>query len=156
MTDYANSSACAIMGAMARLLQGEFGAARGASVAVADDPAHAMDLLAAGKPGGLAIVLFYYADSAAGDEALPEDTLVDGQIRLGVVRSRGLAARPDAEPPPALADAEAVRTFLARRIAEGTLPGVYEYAGLATLQNRAGEFLHGYALAYKVLYAYEV
>lgn len=156
MTHYANSSACAILGGMARLLQGEFGAARNGSVAVADDPAHAMELLAAGKPGGVAIVLFYYTDAAAGDEDLSEDTLVDGQIRIGVVRSRGLAAKPAAEAPPALADAEAVRTFLARQIAEGTLPGVYEYAGLATLQNRAGEFLHGYALAYKALYAYEV
>jgi hypothetical protein len=156
MTPRANSSACAILGTIAKLLQKEFGAKRGGSVAVADDPAHAIELLAAGKPGGVAIVLFYYADLPAGDEDLPEDTLVDGQIRIGVVRSRGLAAKPAAEAPPALADAEAVRTYLARQIAAGTLTGVYEYAGMATLQNRAGEFLHGYALAYKALYAYEV
>ena len=156
MTPYANSSACAVLDAMARLLRDEFGAARSAGVAVADDPAHAMDLLATGRPGGLSIILFYYADAPAGEDGLPEDTLVDGQIRVGVVRGRGLAARPAAEAPAALADAEAVRSFLARRIAAGTLTGVYEYAGMATLQNRAGEFLNGYTLAYRALYAHEV
>ena len=67
-----------------------------------------------------------------------------------------VAARPAAEAPAALADAEAVRSFLARRIAAGTLTGVYEYAGMATLQNRAGEFLNGYTLAYRALYAHEI
>ncbi|NLN03145.1 MAG: hypothetical protein GX174_14775 [Lentisphaerae bacterium] len=155
MTRHANSSAGAILGAMAKLLRAEFGGKRGAAVAVADDPAHAMELLAAGKPGGLEIVIFYHADAPAGQEGLAGDPLVEGQISLGVVRSRGLAARPAGEPPPALADAEAVRTFLARADAAGTLTGSYEYAGMTALQSRPGEFLHGYALAYKVLYAFE-
>ena len=153
---YANSSASAIIAALAAAIAGGFAPAHQATVAVAGDPAMAIEMLAAGKPGGTAIVIFYGGDTAAGDEGLPEDTLVEAQIRIGVVRRVGLAAKPAAQPTGALAEAEALRTFVASRDGEGTLTGVYEYAGMAPLQTHTGELLHGYALTYKALYAYTV
>ena len=152
----ANSSACAVMREMARLLAGIYATPRQATVAVAADPAHAMELLAAGRPGGAAVVMFYLSDADAADGDLPEDTRVEGRIRIGVVRHQGLAAQPAVGVPGALEEAEALRTCMARIVADETLTGGYEYAGMTYLQNNKGELLHGYALDYKALYAYTV
>jgi hypothetical protein len=152
----ANSSACAIMRHLSRLIAQGFAPARNGSVAVAGDIATAMELLAAGRPGGSAIVIFYDSDLAAGDEGMDEDTLVDGAISVGVTRRQGLAAKPDPDALGALEEAEALRTFLARQIAEGSLTGLYGYAGMKSLATREGVPLHGYALTWKVLYAYEI
>ncbi len=152
----ANSSACAIMRHLSRLIAQGFAPARNGTVAVAGDVATAMELLAAGRPGGSAVVIFYDSDAAAGEEGLADDTLVDGAIRVGVTRRQGLAAKPDPDALGALEEAEALRTFLARQIAKGTLTGAYEYAGMRSLTSKEGVPLHGYALTYKVLYAYEI
>lgn len=151
----ANTTAGAILRTFAETIARGYALGRGASVSVAADPASALDLLTAGKPGGAAIVVFYLADTAVGDEGLPEDTLVECQIRVGVVRHRGLASRPVADAPGVIDDVDALRTWLAQQPADGTLTGVWEYAGMTYLQNNAGELLNGYALTYKALYAHE-
>ncbi|MGI5868678.1 MAG: hypothetical protein ACOX9C_04430 [Kiritimatiellia bacterium] len=153
MIDCVNTDPAALLAHLERAIAEGFAAPRGATVAVADDPAHAMDLLAAGRPGGLAIVLFYLGDAAAGMEELPEDTLVSGQIRAACAQSPGLAARPGRGAPGALAAAGELRTFV-RRIADApTLSGGYDYAGMQHLAARSGELLHGYALAFHAHYA---
>jgi len=151
-----NTSAGAIMAELASAIKKTFTPKHPAQVEIAEDPAHAIDLLAAGKSGGMSIVLFYLGDAGAGDDDLPEDVLVEGQIRIGVVKHQGLAVKPTSRVAPVLTEAEALRTFIARLLSKGTVTTGYEYAGMTYLKNNNGELLHGYALTYKALYAYEV
>lgn len=154
IASYKNVAAGKLLRGFAGSIAQGFAAARGATVAVAPDPASAIELLAAGRPGGCAIVVFYLDDVAAGDTGLPEDTLVECQIRVGVVRHRGLSVRPTADAPGALDDADALRAWLAAQPADNALTGFWEYAGMTWLQTTTGDLLHGYALTYKVLYAH--
>lgn len=154
--DFTNTSAAKIMGALAKAIRDGYARKRGAAVEIAEDPAHAIELLSAGRPGGMAIVLFYLGDAPAGDIDLPEDVLVEGQIRIGVVKHAGLALKPTDKVAPVLGEAEALRTFIAKLLAAGTVTTGYEYGGMSYLKNQTGEILHGYTLTYKALYAYEV
>jgi len=156
-TDYTNTTASGLLAELKQRLETGYAIERSATVAVAADPAHAMELLAAGRPGGTAVVLFYMSDLPLADEAgLVEDTAVEGRIRIGVIRHRGLAAKPASTAPAALAEAEALRSAMAQIADAATLSGGYEYGGMSYISNAAGELLHGYILEYKALYAYVV
>jgi len=151
-----NTSAAEIMANIAAAIKKGFTQKHPGQVDIAEDPAHAIDLLAAGKPGGLGIVIFYLGDTPAGDDDLPEDVLVAGQIRVAIVKHQGLAVKPTARVSSVLTEAEALRTFMARLQAQGTVTEGYEYTGMTYLKNNTGELLHGYALTYTALYAYTV
>lgn len=153
MIDLVNTTPAALLEHLERAIAQGFAAPRGATVAIAEDPAHAMDLLAAGRPGGMAIVLFYLSDASAADEELPEDTLVSGQIRVACVQSPGLAARPGRKVPGALAAAGELRKFVRNLSDAPTTTGGYDYAGMSYLKTEGGELLHGYALTFNAHYA---
>lgn len=151
-----NTAATTLLADLKRRLDDDFALVRNARVAIAADPAHAMELLSAGRPGGVAVVLFYMGDVPSADTDLPLDTAVQGRIRIGVIRHVGLAAKPGREVPTALEDAEVMRMIMAGIVDAGTLTGGYEYGGMTYVSTAAGELLHGYIIDYTALYAYQV
>lgn len=151
-----NTTPAAILEQLAVEIGRGYAASRGADVAIAEDPAHAIELLAAGRPGGMTIVLFYLGDSSAGEEELPEDTLVNGQIRVGCVKHKGLEVRPGKKTPPVLADCQTLRKFVRGIETTLTVTGGLEYAGMTYLKTEGGALLHGYALTFNALYADDV
>ena len=155
MSEYTNTTATAVLNALAAELRKKFAKAHGATVTVAADPAHAMDILAAGTPGGAAIVLFYLDDAPAGEEGLDGDTLVESSIRAAVVQHPGLALKTGLSAPTALALADKLRSFITKLAINGVLGGM-SYDGMTHLKNYNNEILHGYALTFKVGYAYEI
>ena len=84
--DYTNTSATAILDALSKLLTKGFVGSHKATLTVAADPAHALDILSATKQGACSIVLFYTDDTAAGEEDLEGDTFVECTIRAAVVQ----------------------------------------------------------------------
>lgn len=155
MINFSNTSATQILNELETLLTKNFNQAHSATVAVAADPAHALDLLAAGRPGATLIVLFYIDDAPAGEEDLEGDTLVEGSLRVAVVQHPGMAVKPAHRAPAVLATTEALRSFITRQTIDGVLGGM-SYAGMQHLANYAGEILHGYTLTFKVCYAFEL
>jgi hypothetical protein len=151
-----NTTPAEILEQLEAAISNGYAKSRGADVAIAEDPAHAIELLAAGRPGGMTIVLFYLGDSSGGDEELPEDTLVNGQIRIGCVKRKGLEVRPGKKIPPVLADCQALRKFVRKIETPLTVTGGLEYAGMTYLKTEGGQLLHGYALTFNALYADEV
>ena len=105
----------------------------------------------------MAVVVYYSGDSIYEDDnSLPEDTVVKAVIKVGVIRSRGLGARPTRMIAPAIEDADALRAYISGLQAVGTLTGVYEYGGMEPVQSATGEFLAGYVQTWGALYAHTI
>lgn len=155
MSGFTNTTATAVLNALAKQLRDGFAKKHGATVTVAADPAHAMDILAAGTPGGAAIVLFYLDDAPAGEEGLDGDTLVESSIRAAVVQHPGLSVKTGLAAPTVLALADKLRSFITKLSIDGVLGGM-SYDGMTHLKNYNNEILHGYALTFKVSYAFEI
>ena len=156
MSEPRNTTPADILQELANAIEKGYAPAHSAQVTIAEDPAHAIELLSAGRPGGMTIVLFYLGDAGAGDEALPEDSLVSGQIRIGCVKHSGLEVRPGKKIPGVLNDAQTLRKFIRKITTKLTLSDGYEYAGMTYLKTEGGQLLHGYALTFTALYADEV
>lgn len=150
-----NTSATKILDALSKLLTKGFVSKHKATLTVASDPAHALDILSATKQGACSIVLFYTDDTAAGEEDLEGDTFVEGTIRAAVVQYPSMSPNAQTNAPTVLALAEALRTFITKAVIDGVLGGM-SYSGMAHLSTYAGEILHGYAVSYKVGYAFEI
>lgn len=156
-TIYANTTAAALMAELKIRIEDGYAAARNATVAVAADPAHAMELLAGGRLGGVAVVIFYMGDAPLADESdLPGDTAIEGRLRVGVIRRTDMALKPTRSTPTALDEAEALRCCIANIMDAGTLTGGYEYGGMTYVSTATGELLHGYIMDYTALYAYKI
>ena len=153
---YCNTTPADILEELAQKIEKGYASSHSAKVTIAADPAHAIELLAAGRPGGMSIVVFYLGDSSAGDESLSVDTLVSGQIRVACVKHPGLDVRPGNRIPGVLTDSHTLRNFIRRISSTQTVTGVYEYAGMTYLKTEGSQMLHGYALTFNALYADEV
>lgn len=149
-----NLGAFELMDAVARAIETGWATDNKANVTVAENPAHALDLLTAGRAGGCAVVLFYLSDQRDGDE-FEADTRLDGQIRIGVVQKPGLGIMDGKATPPVLKIIDSLRKWLANREIEGLLDGTLDYRGMTHIPAGDGSALHGYALTYGAVYAYE-
>jgi CheY-like chemotaxis protein len=151
-----NTTAYSIMQALAAALRSGWAAALGATVTVAADPAHALELLTAGRPDGVACVLFYLSDQADGDD-MDEDTRVAAAIRVAVIQKPGLKRRDGGDSPAVLEVADGLRNWAASETLTGLLSGGrLRYRGMTHIPTEQGSALHGYALTFEALYAYDV
>lgn len=127
----------------------------GAAVRVAEDPAHALELLVAGRPGGCAAVVFYLSDDCeSGDEG--HGNRVAALVRVALVQAPGLRLRGGRAAPRVLELVDDFRRWAAAREFDGVLGGRLEYRGMTHIPAAAGSALHGYALTYAARYAFEV
>jgi hypothetical protein len=152
-----NTTAYAIMQALAAALRSGWAADLGATVTVAADPAHALELLTAGRPDGVACVLFYLSDQADGDD-MDEDTRVAAAIRVAVIQKPGLKRRDGGDSPAVLEVADGLRNWAANDTTLTNLlsGGRLRYRGMTHIPTEQGSTLHGYALTFEALYAYDV
>lgn len=130
-------------------------ASKRAVIKIAEDPAHALDLLTAGAPGCCLIVLFYVSDTGSGDE-LFGDVRTDAQIRVAMTQAAGVLRKRDGEtPPPVLQLQGELRSWLESRCYEGVLEGLI-YKGMQYIPTADGRALNGYAMTYGALYAHDI
>jgi len=146
-----NAGPAEILQSFAALVDEAFTAPRGVKPAIAGDPARAVDLLTAGQMGGLAVVVFYEGDTAAGDDHW--DPRVLATVRAVVLRRQGLGA--GARGAEVLELAGELRRALSGAGLAGVLGGV-AYQGMAPVQTAEGRMLEGYSLKFGVLYADQV
>ena len=126
-----------------------------AVVKVAEDPAHALDLLAAGMPGFCLVVLFYVSDTGDGEDVFG-DVRTDAQIRVAMTQSAGVLRKRDGKtPPPVLRNQGELRKWLESRSYEGVLEGLI-YKGMQYIPTMDGKALNGYALTYGAIYAHDI
>lgn len=152
-----NTTAYALMQALAAALRSGWADDLAATVTVAADPAHALELLTAGRPDGVACVLFYLSDQADGDD-MDEDTRVSASIRVAVIQKPGLKRRDGGDSPAVLEVADGLRNWAAN---DTTLTGLLSggrlrYRGMTHIPTEQGSALHGYALTFEALYAYDI
>lgn len=143
-----------LIDAVASRMADEWAHQASARVTVAEDPAHALELLAAGRAGGCAAVAFYLSDEADADE-FADDTRLDARIRIGIVQMPGLKLRDGSAAPAVLRVIDGFRAWMSRQVFEGLLDGGLEYNGMTHIPSGAGSALHGYALTYRAVYAYD-
>jgi hypothetical protein len=126
----------------------------GGTVAVAESPARALEILQQGAPGGFACVLFWTDDSADGEES-DADTRLTGTLSCGVTSAQGLRMTPGTGT--LLQICGRVRTVLATMEHE-ELVGQRSpaYRGKRYLAAPGGQLAHGYVLTFGVRYAWEL
>lgn len=125
-----------------------------AVVKVAEDPVHALDMIAAGAPGYCLVVLFYVADTGGDD--VYGDTATDAQIRIALTQAAGVLRKRDgATPPPVLKNQGELRKWLESRSYAGILEGLI-YKGMQYIPTSSGKAYNGYAMTYGVNYAHDV
>jgi len=143
-----NTQATDILRAFAALVDEAFAVPRGVRAVVAPDPGRAVELLTAGQMGGLAVVVFYEGDTAAGEDHW--DPRVQATLRAVIWRRQGMGAGGrDYE---ALALAEELRRAVRGADIPGALGGP-AYMGMQPIQTMEGRLLEGYSLRFSVLYA---
>jgi len=148
-----NTTAYAVVKAVAEAIERGWAKQRLAKVTVAGDPAHALDLLTGGVSGGCAVTVFYLSDSPAGTP-FNESTMVEAAIRVGIVSKQGLAARGGGDVPDTLGVVDAFRRWFAG-VKVKDVDGV-RYAGMSPVAAQGGQLLNGYFLTYKIPYAFDV
>ena len=152
-----NTTAYALMQALAAALRSGWADALAATVTVAADPAHALELLTAGRPDGVACVLFYLSDQADGDD-MDEDTRVAASIRVAVIQKPGLKRRDGGDSPAVLEVADGLRNWAANdtTLTDLLSGGRLRYLGMTHIPTEQGSALHGYALTFEAIYAYDI
>lgn len=144
-----------LLEAVAADLNQGWAAGHRAVVKVAEDPAHALDLLTAGAPGYCLVVLFYVSDKGDGDDVFG-DVRTDAQIRVGMTQSAGVLRKRDGStPPPVLRNQGELRKWLESRSYAGVLEGLI-YKGMQYIPTVDGKALNGYALTYGAIYAHDI
>jgi hypothetical protein len=144
-----NAPAIVILNAFADAIRDGFAPQIGATVAIAQDPAHAVDLLGGVRPGASAIVLWYNSDFPVTDE--PYETLVTARIACALIQNPGLAI--PAAAPGLLAAADALRAYASAMELPQLADSRPRYAGMEPVPLRSGEALHGYTLSFELTYA---
>jgi hypothetical protein len=150
-----NTNAYDLMQELADRITAGWAADNRASVAIAEDPAHALELLSAGRADGAALVLFYLNDAPDGDD-FAEDTRVEAQIRVGIVQAPGLRLRDGKAAPRVLQVIDSFRRWFAGQRFASTLAETLAYRGMTHIPTAAGQALHGYAMTWAAGYAYDV
>ena len=148
-----NVSAYSLVEGLAGRIKNDWAQSRHATVAIAEDPAHALELLSAGRPGGCAVVIFYLSDGARDDV---NDVELAAQLRVAIVQTPGLTLRDGRSAPPVLRLVDEMRQWLDCIELEGLLGGGLYYQGMTHIATAAGEALHGYALTYEAIYARQI
>lgn len=146
-----NMTPSKVLQAFTELITNKWSADHNASVTVAADPAHAIELLSAGQNDGCAVVVFYGGDEPANDEFM-EDTLLRPNIRIGVAQKQGLKVRDGRDAISVLDQIASLRKMLRKENIEGLVEQAV-YKGMMPLQYTDGRAMHGYALRYEPLYA---
>lgn len=149
-----NISATDLLNNLAGSIRNVWASDKRATVTVAADPAHAVELLTAGSANGCAVVIFYLSDLPDADE-FDQDTRVAAQIRVAVVQNPGLTLRDGRKAPAVLRLIDDFRKWFAAQTIEGTLDTTLKYKGMTHIPAAAGNALHGYAMTYEAVYAYE-
>jgi len=144
-----------IMSRLCEIIHKEWAGECGAKVSIADDPGHAVDLLTAGQSGGCAVVIFYMSDTQA-VSGIPGNTVLDANIRVGIVQKTGLEVRAGNRASPVLDKVDGLRKFLAGHSDMEGLLDPLEYTGMTPIQVSEGRALNGYALNYRARYAFDV
>ena len=150
-----NTTVQKVMADLCEKIGTRWASSHGAGVTVAEDPAHAIDLLMAGQSNGCAVVIFYMSDTPTTSE-FSGNTMVDATIRVGIVQKNGLALRDGRRAPAVLEKVDAFRRFMARNADVEGLAQPLEYAGMAPVVQAEGRALNGYALSYTARYAFEI
>ena len=138
---------------LAGLLRDAFGRTGEARVLVAPDPATGLELLAAGKPGGFSVVVFYDSDAPNDPGTVDFDGIVDAELTVGVAAHPGLSAQETRKAPAVLAFAGRVRAAVCGAEPEGVLDG-YVYRGMQQVRAVDGTLMRGYALRFGATYAF--
>ena len=133
--NYSNTSAEKILNELAKLIRNSYAKTNGATVVVAADPAHAMDLLTAGRPGGATVVLFYASDVPISEEGIEGDTEVEGSVMAAIVQHPGLKLKSGQDAPTVLVNAGKLRSFITSLSIDGVLGGM-SYGGMAARKLR--------------------
>jgi len=140
----------------------KWGEPHNANVQLAEETVHAIELLEGGGLG-VNVVVWWEGDDPAGED-LPESTIHNGKLWVGVTRHAGLAKQHfqnhiegDEKRPALLGIVQSLRKFLfAQTFADG-LPecetGAYLHsAGMKPLAFAPGQFLRGYSLRMGINY----
>jgi hypothetical protein len=147
-----NWTAYGLTDGVAQRIESGWAGSHRATVAVAEDPAHAVELLSAGKAGGATVVVFYLSDQAD-DEA--DDVRVDALIRVAVVQTPGLRQRDGRATPAVLQVVDDLRRWMGDQLFARLLGGRLGYRGMTHIPVASGAAMHGYALTFSAVYAYE-
>ena len=148
-----NSTAEKVAEGLAGLLREAFGQTGEARVLVAPDPATGLELLAAGRPGGFSVVVFYDSDAPNDQNTSDFDTVVDATLTVGVAGHPGLSANDSRRSPGALAFAGRVRAIVCAAEPEGLVRG-YDYMGMRQVRATDGSLTRGYALTFGATYPF--
>ena len=148
-----NATAEMVADGLADLLRREIGPGADARVYVAPDPATGLELLAAGRPGGFSVVVFYDSDAPNDQNTSDFDTVVDATLTVGVAGHPGLSANDSRRSPGALAFAGRVRAIVCAAEPEGLVRG-YDYMGMRQVRAIDGSLMRGYALTFGATYPF--
>lgn len=149
-----NMTPTQVLLAFETLIKDSWAADHNARVTVANDPAHAIELLTAGKPDGCAVVLFYGGDDPA-DDLFTEDTLLRANIRIGVSQKQGLKLRTSDSVVTLLDQIASLRKLFGSNTLESLIDQPV-YKGMAPLTYPDGSAFSGYALRYDCMFADDV
>lgn len=150
-----NTGATEVLNLIADDLRRNWAAGAQAVVMIAEDPAHAMDIMRSVKPGTTCAILFYTTDSEV-EQDCPGDTLVDATIRIALVQHPGLKLADGRKAPTVLQAIDTLRQYLIGIDYNELAGGRLEYRGMSYLATESGALIHGYALTYSAMYAYTV
>lgn len=150
-----NTGSTDILEAIADDLRANWQSAAPAQIIIAEDPAHAMDIMRAVKPGSSSVVLFYTADAPV-EQDCPGDVLVDATIRMAVVQHPGLKLASGSAAPTVMQAIDSLRKHVINIDYTNLAGGRLEYRGMSYLATEDGMLIHGYALTYSAIYAFDV
>lgn len=150
-----NIGAFDVLNLIAADLRRNWSAGARAVVMIAEDPAHAMDIMRSVKPGTTCAILFYTTDSDM-DQGCPGDTMVDATIRIAMVQHPGLKLADGRQAPTVLQAIDGLRQHVINGTYNELAGGHLEYRGMSYLATESGALIHGYALTYSAMYAYTV
>jgi hypothetical protein len=149
-----NMTPTQVLQAFETLIKDKWAVDHNARVTVANDPAHAIELLTAGQPNGCGVVIFYGGDDPA-DDLFTEDTLLRANIRIGVSQKQGLKLRTSESVVTLLDQIASLRKLFGSNTLEDLVDQPV-YKGMAPLTYPDSTAFSGYALRYDCMFADDV
>lgn len=148
-----NCGATEILEAFRELVD-EYAAEYGAEVLIAEEPASAIEMLAAGQPGGLSLVAYYGGDESDSDEG-SWDPRTLATLSLVVYQRQGMGAVGGRGIGEVLRVTDSIREAVSGQLLSGALGGV-GYRRMQPIRAPEGRLLHGYVMSFEVRYAHMV
>lgn len=150
------SSATAVLGALAEEIQTGWAAQNGARVVVAEDPVQEQELLLAGSPNGATVVLSFRGDAPADDFGAESNNVAVAQFGATVSSAQGLRVSDSTDAPGALAKAESLRAWIFSRSEARGMVEAWRYAGMqpTTTYGAQGAALRAYTITFSGIYAW--